>query len=477
MDSLELMKEQLQRPIRDRYALGKQLRKKVSRSSHGEWAPASDRPDPLDLLQAQDKGRIQNLLPIKYGRMAASPFAFLRGSAVVMAGDLAATPATGQYAVICGDAHISNFGLFASPERKLVFDVNDFDECYYGPWEWDLKRLVASVVVAGRERPFRDQTDRDFAALAARVYRDAMRRFAGMPALKLWYFQIGAKDVQMVFKQKASKKAGKMTRKSIDKALSRTQARTLAKLTHLENGRRYINHEPPLLVPLRETAEYKMLQELGGALAGLSKDDLLKSWQDYLDTLPEERRVFLERYKITDIALRVGGVGSVGMPCFILLLEGAGKEDGLILQLKAAVESVLESYLPRRDYEQQAQRVVIGQRIMQAASDPFLGWNRGTLSGRDYYWRQLKDMKGSIDVARMDDTGFGTYVALCALSLARAHARSGDPALMAGYLGKGQAFDRALAEFAVAYADQTEKDHAALLKAIEDGHVAAQQGI
>jgi uncharacterized protein (DUF2252 family) len=471
--------EQIIRPRNLRRAMGKRLRKETPRSSHGDWQPAAERPDPLDILQAQDEGRIQELLPIKYGRMAASPFAFLRGSAAVMAADLAGTPASGQEVVLCGDAHISNFGLFASPERTLVFDINDFDECYPGPWEWDLKRLAASVVVAGRESGYDEETNRKLAALTAEVYRRTMRRFAKQSTMDTWYFHIKAEDVQKLFKEKASKRDQKETAKSINKAQGKTQARTLEKITHMEDGRRRINHEPPLLVPLR----YMDLESgLAGVLSAeevklINEEYLRQTWQDYLDSLPEDRRYLLERFRVADVALRVGGVGSVGTRCYIFLLEGSGRDEGLILQLKEAGPSVLQAQLKTHTYEENARRVVLGQRLMQAGSDPFLGWHLSPISGHNYYWRQLKDMKGSVEVANLDLTGYGTYVGICAASLARAHARTGDPAAIAGYLGKSDVFDRAIADFAASYADQTAKDHAALKQAIADGRITAAEGI
>jgi hypothetical protein len=474
MSGKNSLHEQLQRPRNMRRSMGKMQRKDVPRSSHGEWQPAADRADPLDLLQAQDKGRLQHLLPIKYDRMAESPFAFLRGSAVVMAADLASTPNIGQNVVLCGDAHISNFGLYASPERKLVFDINDFDECYFGPWEWDLKRLAASIVVAGHLNGFDEEICHDLAAFAARIYRKSMRRFARTPALDLWYYHIGAEEVKEAFKDKASKRSRKEIGKIIKKAMSHTQEQTLEKLTFEDNGRRRIKYKPPLLVPFREI-------DLSSALERLNVDTDLNevtvmainsSWDQYLDSLSDDRRLIMDHFRVADVALRVGGVGSVGTHCFIFLLQSGSGDEGLILQLKETGPSVLAAYLPQLDYDHEAERVVIGQRLIQATSDPFLGWNRAPISGRDYYWRQLKDMKGSIDVAELDESGFRTYIGICALCLARAHARTGDSSVISGYLGKSDVFDRAIADFAAAYADQTEKDHAALLRAIENGRVS-----
>jgi len=474
MAQIQALHEQLQLPRNIRRAMGKMRREDVPRGSHGDWQPAAGRADPLALLQAQDEGRLQDLLPIKYGRMAHSPFAFLRGSAVVMAADLASTVDISQYVVLCGDAHLANFGLFASPERKLVFDINDFDECYFGPWEWDLKRLAASVVVAGRENGFDAATNQELAALAARDYRRTMRHLARMPALDLWYLHVEAEDLENLFARKASTKSKKEIRNIIMKAMSRTQKQTLEKLTELNDGRRRIRYERPLLVPFREVNLSSALEAMGAGadLDAETVEAINGAWEQYLESLPIDRRLIMEHFHVTDAALRVGGVGSVGTRCFILLLQSGAGDEGLILQLKETGPSVLQAYLPERDLGYQAERVVIGQRLIQAVSDPFLGWHRAPISGHEYYWRQLKDMKGSIDVAELDESGFRAYVAICAATLARAHARTGDPSAISGYLGKGDRFDQAVARFAEAYADQTESDHAALLRAIEDGRVS-----
>jgi uncharacterized protein (DUF2252 family) len=460
----------------EQYKKGKARRQEAPRNSHGDWQPAADRPNPLDLLQAQDEGRIQHLLPIKYGRMLASPFAFLRGSAVVMAADLAHTPNSGLQVILCGDAHLSNFGLFASPERRLVFDLNDFDEAFPGPWEWDVKRLAASVAVAGRDNGFSDKTNRSLAQEVVRAYRRTMNRFAEMPTLDVWYFYVDADALQDVFAERKTKKRRKSAQQLIDKARSKTQAQTLAKLTYIdEEGRRQIRREPPLLIPLR--AE-NLTQFIGTEdLTAISETAIEESWQQYLQSLGDEKRFLLSRYKIVDGALRVGGVGSVGTRCMIILLRGGADDDGLILQLKEAGPSVLEAYLPPRTYSQYAQRVVIGQQLMQTTNDIFLGWHSGKYSGSDYYWRQLKDMKGSVNVAKLDEEGLKTYIELCALCLARAHARTGDASAIAGYLGKGQSFDTAVASFAMTYADQTEHDYQLLVEAVDAGRIVAARGI
>jgi uncharacterized protein (DUF2252 family) len=452
-----------------RQRAGKALRKQVPRRSHGDWTPAPDRPAPIDLLQAQDEGRIQHLLPIKYGRMLASPFAFLRGSAVVMASDLAATPVTGVQTVLCGDAHLSNFGIFATPERQLVFDINDFDESYPGPWEWDLKRLAASAVVAGRENGFSEKECRRLAVTVSESYRKSMQRFAQARTLDVWYYHVEADTVLAVF-EKYAMKGAKSARKTVAKARTKTHEQTLEKLTKLVDGRRRIISDPPLLVRLADllTEEQK---------SQVTEQDVARGWAAYIESLPEERRLLLSRFRITDAALRVGGVGSVGTRCTVVLLEGEAEDDALILQQKEAAPSVLEPYLAKRDYASPAQRVVVNQRVMQATSDIFLGWNHGLVTGTQYYWRQLKDMKGSFDVASLDEAGMRTYLGVCSVCLARAHARTGDAAAIWGYLGKGDAFDEAIGDFAIAYADQTERDHQALVEAVRSGRITAETGI
>lgn len=453
----------------ERRQYGKVLRKQVQRSSHSQWSPAPDRPDPLDILREQDKNRVQQLIPIKYGRMMASPFAFLRGSAAVMAADLATTPSTGLEVQLCGDAHLSNFGVFATPERELVFDINDFDETHPGPWEWDLKRLAASAVVAGRENGFGDKANRKLAIGITKTYANTMRRLAKARTLDVWYFHVDVDLVQKAF-DRSSKKARKTAKKMIGKARTKTQVQTLEKLTIVVDGRRRIISDPPLLVPLDEL----LTEEQLGQITRAQVEDM---WSQYLASLPQERRHLLSRFRITDAALRVGGVGSVGTRCTIMILEGGGEDDAIILQQKEAGVSVLEPFTACSDYKSPAERVVQGQRLTQAASDIFLGWHESAMSGRHYYWRQLKDMKGSLDVADLDRKGFETYIQVCAACLARAHARTGDAAAISGYIGKGEALSKAIADFAEAYADQTERDHQAMLEAIQNGRLVAEIGM
>jgi len=461
--------EHHQIPHEERRKFGKELRKKVPRRSHQDWSPASDRPDPLDLLQAQDKGRLQHLLPIKYGRMLASPFTFLRGSAVVMASDLAASPVTGQNVLLCGDAHLANFGVFATPERKLVFDINDFDETYPGPWEWDLKRLAASAVLASRENSFKEKVCRQLALAVCRSYRKSMQRYSQASILNVWYHQVEANSVLEVFDKYASQ-SSKSAQKTIKKARAHTRQRTLNKLTQVIDGKRQIVNDPPLVQRMSDVTDEEQKQQV-------SKLDIEKAWFNYLNSLPMERRRLLDRFRVSDAALRVGGVGSVGTRCFIGLLEGETDEDAIILQQKQTGPSALAAYLPKMDFASQAQRVVIGQRLMQAASDIFLGWHHSEGISIDFYWRQLKDMKASFDYTNLDVKGLETYLKVCGLCLARAHARTGDATAISGYLGSGDVFDKAISDFAVIYADQAENDHQALVDAVQSGRIVAKTGI
>jgi len=439
---------------------GRVARGVVSRSTHGEWAPAPDRPDPVDLLVAQDRDRIPDLIPIRYSRMMASPFAFMRGSAIVMARDLASTPKTGIQAQLCGDAHLMNFGAYASPERALLFDLNDFDETLPGPWEWDVKRLAASFVVAGRENGF-DATDcREAAQASVASYRQRMAEFSQMGELEVWYSRVSEEEVRGMLSDARKKTAKKLSR-TVRKARSRDSLQALSKLTRVVDGRRIIDDDPPLLVRIPEGDEIRA--------------QVYAILESYKRTLQEDRRHLLDRYSFVDAARKVVGVGSVGTRAYVVLLEGRNQDDPLFLQVKEASASVLEGYVKSNTHEHHGHRVVAGQRLMQAASDIFLGWFRGT-RGRDYYWRQLKDMKGSANVEGMSPDELVIYAGLCGWTLARAHARSGDRVQIAGYLGKSERFDRAIADFAQAYADQTERDHAALCAAVKSGRLPAEAG-
>ena len=438
---------------------GRVARRVVPRIMHGEWASAPDRPDPVDLLEAQARDRIQELIPIRYSRMTASPFAFMRGSAIVMANDLASIPKTGIQAQLCGEAHLMNFGAYASPERALLFDLNDFDETLPGPWEWDVKRLAASFVVAGRENGFDAADCREAAQASVASYRQRMAEFSQMGELEVWYSRVSEEEVSgMFFDAKARKKTAKKLSKTVRKARGRDSLQALSKLTRLVDGRRMIIDDPPLLVRIPEGDEIRA--------------QVYAILESYKRTLQDDRRHLLDRYRFVDAARKVVGVGSVGTRTYVVLLEGRDEDDPLFLQVKEAGPSILEGYVKSKTYELQGHRVVTGQRLMQAASDIFLGWFRGT-GGRDFYWRQLKDMKGSAVVETMSPDELVIYGSLCGWALARAHARSGDRVQIASYLGKSERFDGAIADFAEAYADQTERDHAALCAAVKSGRIAA----
>jgi len=404
--------------------------------------------------------------------MAASAFAFLRGSAAVMAADLTSTPVTGIRTMLSGDAHLSNFGIFASPERKLIFDVNDFDECYPGPWEWDLKRLAVSAVVAGQDRGFKLEDCRELAKHVAKKYRKATTKFAGMLTLDLWYCYVDAERLLKAFRN--SKKESKILKKVIEKARTSTEEQSLEKFTEIVDGQRQFVNNPPLMVRLTDVPGSNAVTEE----VEVVRNDLEKAWLAYVSSVEISRRELLSRYHIIDVALRVVGVGSVGTRCFVALLEANSIDDEIVLQQKEAETSVLEPHLPQQEFANHADRVVIGQQLMQSASDAFLGWSRGfASSGRDYYWRQLRDMKGSVDVSLLGLKGFKDYLACCSYCLALGHARSGDVVGISGYLDRGKPFDEAIANFSISYAKQTEQDYRALLDAIKTGRIIAQKGI
>ncbi|MFE3323519.1 DUF2252 domain-containing protein [Streptomyces sp. NPDC059176] len=435
---------------------GRAARKRVPRSSHGRWIPAADRPEPLAVLQEQAKSREPELVPIRYGRMAVSPFTYLRGAPAVMAADFAALPHSGLSVQLCGDAHLLNFGVFASPERVLLFDLNDFDETLPGPFEWDVKRLVASVAVAARDNGHPDEKARRAALAAAESYRASMRRLAGLSELEVWYERIAAEDLfPLVQKLERARLEAR-----IAKARRRTSLNALEKLTEVVDGRRRIVLDPPLLE----------------AVEGLDAASVRKILSDYRSTLPDDRRVLLDRFQFVEAARKVVGVGSVGTRCFVALMTGRDADDPLFLQIKEAQRSVLEPHLAPSTFRHQGQRVVSGQRLLQAASDIFLGWVSGP-QGRHFYWRQLRDMKGSADIDGMSPTLLREYAGLCGRALARAHARSGERIAIAAYVGASDTFDRSMADFAMAYADRTAEDHAALLTAIASGGVPALAGV
>lgn len=440
--------------VEDRMAAGKALRENISRSSQANWTPAANRLDPIEVLKGTEKGRLKELLPIRYGRMKESPFGFYRGSAAIMAGDLAGADTTGIRVQACGDCHVSNFGGYASPERRLIFDINDFDETLPAPWEWDVKRLAASLVIARRESGDRERDCRDSARIAARSYRKHMREYARMPALEVWYSYLEAEILIEEAEDKAEKKRWKIIEK---KAKKQTPEHIFPQITEYERGRWRILDDPPgAYHPKNFESRGKIVREM---------------YHRYRLTLPEERRVVIDRYHIEDVARVVVGVGSVGTRCGAILLL-AGERDPFFLQIKEAHASVLEPFAAKSLYENHGQRVVTGQRMLQAASDVFLGWTRDD-EGHDYYFRQLRDMKMKIDVVALPKEDWTEYIRICGWALARAHARTGDPARMAGYLGKSARFEEAIAKFAAAYADQNERDYGQFLKAIRAGKFSA----
>jgi uncharacterized protein (DUF2252 family) len=451
-------------------AAGKAARRRAPLESHREFEPAPDR-DPVGLLLGQAQTRIPELVAVRHGRMLVSPFTFFRGAALPMAADLAATPTSGLRVQLCGDAHLSNFGVFGSPERRLVFDVNDFDETLPGPFEWDVKRLVASLVVAGRDNGFA-AGDTTWVALAATArYRKAMREFAAASTLAVWYSHLDVEDAIARFKLELKKSQVRKSEKMAAKLRTRDSTQAVAKLTKVVDGQREIVSDPPLIVPLEELdagASYGMLRSLVGG---------------YARTLPPDRQHLLGRFRLTRLARKVVGVGSVGTQAWIVLME-AEDGDPLLLQAKQAQPSVLAAYAGASEYDHQGERVVAGQRLMQAASDIFLGWQRtvnppGDPGGghTDYYVRQLRDWKYSAPIERMGPKQLSDYGELCAWTLARAHARTGDRFAIAAYLGSSDKFDRAVAGFAARYADQTERDHAALAEAVASGRAQAQADV
>ena len=439
-----------------RFAAGKALRETVPRSAHAQWQPAKNRPDPIELLIESSRTRVKELVPIRYGRMMTSPFAFFRGSAVIMAHDLNSTPVIGVKAQLCGDAHLSNFGLFATPERNIIFDVNDFDETLRGPWEWDLKRLAASCDIAARDNGLTRKQARRVAQASAKAYRMHIRDLAKLTYLDVWYSRIDITDALDVVPRSYYAAAKHEERDAIHE----TTHSTLPKFVARKSGKLYIKDEPPLIMHFDDAVRTRHLGT-----------DLVT----YAATLQEDRQVLLQRYRLIDLAIKVVGVGSVGTRCYVALMQGCDKRDALLLQVKEARASVLERHLGKSPYKNHGQRVVHGQRLMQAATDIFLGWARGVAT--DFYVRQLRDMKFSAAVQAMNKRDLTTYAQLCGRTLARAHARSGDVAKIAGYLGSGDVFDRAVADFTSDYADQNERDYHALLEAIKQRRIHATPGM
>jgi uncharacterized protein (DUF2252 family) len=456
----------------ERLAKGKAARAEVPRSSHGEWHPPSDRPDPVGLLEQQAATRVPELVPIRYGRMLVSPFTFFRGAAYLMASDLAGTPRTGLHVQLCGDAHLSNFGVYASPDRRLVFSVNDFDETLPGPFEWDLKRLVASFAVAGRDRGFGAKQRQTINTTATRAYREAMKTFAGMDTLSQWYARIDVDEAAQLLAKQATKKQMKALDRDVAKSRTKNNLKAFDKLTHLVDGERRITSDPPLIVPVEDLVGPGRLGGFNDFLHGLIRS--------YRETLPGDRRRLLERFRYVHAARKVVGVGSVGTRAWIVLLLGRDKSSPLFLQAKEAEASVLEPFLGKSEFSHHGHRVVDGQQLTQAASDIMLGWLRATdVDGvdRDFYVRQLWDSKGSAEVDAMGPKAMATYAEVCGAALALSHARSGDALTITSYLGTSDTLDRALCTFAETYADQNELDYAALKAAAGSGRVTAEPGV
>jgi uncharacterized protein (DUF2252 family) len=458
--------------VAERIAKGKAARREVPRSSHGIYQPPATRPSPVEVLERQAQTRLPGLVPIRYGRMLVSAFTFYRGAALIMAGDLAATPRSGLIAQCCGDAHLSNFGAFASPERRLVFDINDFDETLHGPWEWDLKRLSTSMLIAARDNGFRRRDQDQIVLETVREYRTAMAMFAGMGNLDVWYASLDLDRLVAEHEQDAQGRVVKRTKAMLAKARTRDSTSAFSKLAHQVDGRAEIVSDPPLIVPMEDYTAVPRAESI----------DLLHNLlRRYRASLDFDRRTLLEQYEIADFALKVVGVGSVGTRAFIVLLVGRDGRDPLFLQAKEAEASVFEEFVGRSRFRNHGQRVVTGQRLMQASSDIFLGWvtNKEGIDGRrhDYYVRQLRDWKGSAAIEEMVPQGMTAYGRLCGWTLARAHARTGDRVAIAAYLGKSDVFDRAILEFSKVYAEQNDQDYSELQAAVQSGRIVVETGV
>jgi uncharacterized protein (DUF2252 family) len=478
----------------ERAASGREAASVTPPSAHSGWKPSGERPDPVALLEGQNVTREPDLVPVRHGRMMVSPFTFYRGAAAIMAADLKDTPVAGLDVQLCGDAHLSNFGLFASPERTLLFDLNDFDETLPGPFEYDVKRMAASFTVAARNNGFTkdDVWTSTLASVAA--YREAMAEFARMSTMDVWYARLDESQVMDAVRAasakagkagsgkkgkahkaqkeaKAAKRGANVAEKTRLKAHTRDSLSALSKLGEVVDGRYRIISQPPIIVPERELS----------GMYGLSAEEAARGVRDqfraYRGTLPDDRRQLLERFEIVDTARKVVGVGSVGTRAFVVLLQGRGADDPLFLQVKEATASVLEAHLGASSYSNHGERVVRGQRMMQAASDIFLGWTTGLDVNRNFYWRQLRDMKGSVVVETMIPRGLAFYAGICGWTLARAHARSGDPVAISAYLGKTDAFDRSITEFSLAYADNNEQDYDQFVAAVRSGRLEAREGL
>jgi uncharacterized protein (DUF2252 family) len=451
----------------ERVARGKAARAEVPRASHAIFEPAARRADPVELLERQAETRVPELVPVRHGRMLVSPFTFYRGAAMIMAGDLASSPRSGLNVQCCGDAHLSNFGVFASPERRLVFDLNDFDETLPGPWEWDVKRLAVSMLIAARSNDFPSKDQDKIVLKTVEAYRTAMAGFAAMKHLDVWYAHLEIETALAQFGSQLKPRGVKKTEKMLAKARTKDSMAAFSKLTRVVDGEARIVSEPPFIVPIDSLVQGRAREELFEGLR-----ELMRS---YRNTLEHDRKVLLEEFRLADFARKVVGVGSVGTRAWIALLLGRDDGDPLFLQMKEAEVSVLEEFLAPSEFENHGERVVTGQRLMQASSDIFLGWlhvEEGVDGqSRDFYVRQLKDWKGSAEIEQMVPTGLAAYGRLCGWTLARAHARSGDRIAIASYLGKGDAFDRAILEFSQSYAEQNERDYKALAAAVESGRV------
>ena len=456
----------------ERVARGKAARGEVPRSVHAGWEPQSGRPSPVKLLEEQAQTRVPELVPIRYGRMLVSPFTFYRGAAYLMASDLSGLPRTGLSVQLCGDAHLSNFGGFAAPDRRLVFSINDFDETHPGPFEWDVKRLAASFAVAGRDRGFDDKQREQVDLAVGRAYREAMARYAGMGNLELWYTRVDVDQLFSELQREVSAKERKRAEQNLAKTRSKDSLRAFTKLTEIVDGEPRIAADPPVVTPIEDIVGGERLHELQDFLRGAIRS--------YRRTLSGDRRRLLERYRYVHAARKVVGVGSVGTRAYIMLLLGRDTGDPLFLQFKEAEASVLEPFAGKSEFANHGQRVVEGQRLTQAASDIMLGWIRVEgIDGvkRDFYVRQLWDAKGSALVELMSPRLLRVYAGICGSELARAHARSGDAIAISSYLGNSDTFDRALALFAESYANQNERDYKTLTKAVADGQITAETGV
>lgn len=453
---------------------GKEARQRISRSAQAAWEPGPERVGPVAVLAEQDKTRVPELVPVRYGRMLASAFTFFRGAAAIMAADLAAGPDSGLQVQLCGDAHLSNFGVFQAPDRRLVFDINDFDETHPGPFEWDVKRLAASLAIGARDRGFKKSERREAVLNSAREYRTTMASFAAMNEIDVWYARLDVADIAERFEAKVTKEDRRRLEKNVAKARNKDSLRALEKLTVNDGGKLRIASRPPLLVPIAELAERE------GQDVGVIAEMINGLLDEYRETLDSQARVLAGRYKYVDAAHKVVGVGSVGTRAWIVLLTGRDERDPLFLQVKEAGPSVLEPFTAASRFRNHGHRVVAGQRLMQAAGDILLGWlSVEGIDGkkRDFYVRQLWDGKGSAEIEAMAPETMTGYAGLCGWSLARAHARTGDRQAIAAYLGKGDSFDLAIAEFAEAYADQNEADYEALLEAESAGNLTVESGV